>query len=619
MTSFLTSSIAIASVTTGGLASAITEGLAHSNPLLNFLDLIWSEFQTATDNSLLLDVLVMFTTAIILVPIFKRIGLGSVLGYIFAGIIVGPSLLQVTNDIEGVREFAEYGVVLLMFLIGLELKPSKLWALRNMVFGLGLLQILLTGLFIGVVSFFLPSYLDQADSSFKVYLLTGVALALSSTAIALPILEEAGEIPTEQGQAAFSVMLMQDIAAVPLLAIVPLMAENTAGVTVGEPFYLTLLKIAGVLAVMLLTTRVLLPFIAPILINTKLYELGIAILIVIIFGSGWLMEEVGLSMTLGAFIAGLMLSDSDYRRTIEAELLQNRDLLLGLFFIAVGMSIDFSLIRDNALLLFRDAFLVLLIKMAVLYGLCRIFQKSHQASVRVALLLSQCGEFCFVVAGICLSSGVYNEYAYRFVLVTVALTMAATPLLILITKKLTVTTTVSVESEAEGKLATSNAVEQGNHIIIVGFGRIGTTVANMLIKANISYLALEREPNRLKQARQEGYKVYYAGLINGKVLDLVKVGKAKAAIITLSEPDACNQVLAIIRELNPNLPVSCRAQNLEHSYQLQELGATEIILETLEASLQLGRTALDYATTQSDEIEKIVESFREDDYALVLQ
>ncbi len=597
---------------------ATTEGLAQSNPLLNFLDLIWSEFQTATDNSLLLDVLVMFTIAIILVPIFKRIGLGSVLGYIFTGIIVGPSLLQVTNDIEGVREFAEYGVVLLMFLIGLELKPAKLWALRNMVFGLGLLQILLTGLCIGVFSFFLPSYLDQADySSFKVYLLTGVALALSSTAIALPILEESGEMPTEQGQAAFSILLMQDIAAVPLLAIVPLMADNTAGVTVGEPFYITLLKIAGVLAVMLLTIRVLLPFIAPILINTKLYELGIAILIVIIFGSGWLMEEVGLSMTLGAFIAGLMLSDSDYRRTIEAELLQNRDLLLGLFFIAVGMSIDFALIRDNALLLFRDAFLVLLIKIAVLYGICRIFQKSHQASVRVALILSQCGEFCFVVAGICLSSGVYNEYAYRFVLVTVALTMAATPILILIAEKFTVARADSVESNEQAKLAIANAEEQENHIIIIGFGRIGTTVANMLIKANISYLALEREPNRLKQARQEGYQVYYAGLINGKVLDLVKVDKAKAAIITFRDPDACNQVLAIIRELNPNLPVSCRAQDLEHSYQLQELGATEIILETLEASIQLGRTALDYATTQPDEIEKIVESFREDDYALV--
>ena len=590
-----------------------------SNPLLNFLDLIWSEFQTATNNSLLLDVLVMFTIAIILVPIFKRIGLGSVLGYIFTGIIVGPSLLQVTNDIEGVREFAEYGVVLLMFLIGLELKPAKLWALRNMVFGLGLLQILLTGLCIGVVSFFLPSYLDQADYySFKVYLLTGVALALSSTAIALQILEESGEMPTEQGQAAFSILLMQDIAAVPLLAIVPLMADNTAGVTVGEPFYITLLKIAGVLAVMLLTIRVLLPFIAPILINTKLYELGIAILIVIIFGSGWLMEEVGLSMTLGAFIAGLMLSDSDYRRTIEAELLQNRDLLLGLFFIAVGMSIDFALIRDNALLLFRDAFLVLLIKIAVLYGICRIFQKSHQASVRVALILSQCGEFCFVVAGICLGSGVYNEYVYRFVLVTVALTMAATPILILIAEKFTVATADSVESNEQAKLATANAEEQENHIIIIGFGRIGTTVANMLIKGNISYLALEREPNRLKQALQEGYKVYYAGLINGKVLDLVKVDKAKAAIITFRDPDACNQVLAIIRELNPNLPVSCRAQDLEHSYQLQELGATEIILETLEASLQLGRTALNYATTQPDEIEKIVESFREDDYALVL-
>ena len=598
MTSFLTSSIT----------------LAQSNPLLNFLDLIWSEFQTVTDNSLLVDVLVMFTTAIILVPIFKRVGLGSVLGYIFAGIIVGPSLLQVTNDIEGVREFAEYGVVLLMFLIGLELKPSKLWALRNMVFGLGLLQILLTGLCISGVLFFADSYIDQAGyGSFKVYLLTGIALALSSTAIAIQILNEQGEMPTEQGQAAFSILLMQDIAVVPLLAIIPLMAENTAGPTVGEPFYITLLKIGAVFALMWLATRVLEPLVAPILINTKSDELAFAFLLVIIFGSGWLMEEVGLSMTLGAFIAGLMLSDSDYRYKIEAELLQRRDLLLGLFFIAVGMSIDFALIRENALLLFRDAFLVLLIKMVVLYGLCRIFQKSHRASVRVALLLSQCGEFCFVVAGICLSSGVYNDYFYRFILVTVALTMAATPLLILAAKKFTVATAGSVDSEEQAPLATAEEGQE-NHIIIVGFGRIGETIANMLSKANISYLALETNPNRLKEARQEDYEIYYADFINGKVLRSAGVSEAKAAIITISEPDACNEVLAAIREINPNLPVSCRARDLEHSSQLQELGATEIVLETLEASLQLGRTALDYATTQPDEIEKILESFRENEF-----
>ena len=601
MTSFLTSSIT----------------LAQSNPLLNFLDLIWSEFQTVTDNSLLVDVLVMFTIAIILVPIFKRVGLGSVLGYIFAGIIVGPSLLQVTNDIGGVREFAEYGVVLLMFLIGLELKPSKLWALRNMVFGLGLLQILLTGFCISGVLFFANSYIDQAGyGSFKVYLLTGIALALSSTAIAIQILNEQGEMPTEQGQAAFSILLMQDIAVVPLLAIIPLMAENTAGPTVGEPFYITLLKIGAVFALMWLATRVLEPLVAPILINTKSDELAFAFLLVIIFGSGWLMEEVGLSMTLGAFIAGLMLSDSDYRYKIEAELLQRRDLLLGLFFIAVGMSIDFALIRENALLLFRDAFLVLLIKMVVLYGLCRIFQKSHRASVRVALLLSQCGEFCFVVAGICLSSGVYNDYFYRFILVTVALTMAATPLLILAAKKFTVATAGSVDSEEQAPLATAEEGQE-NHIIIVGFGRIGETIANMLSKANISYLALERNPNRLKEARQEDYEVYYADFINGKVLRSAGVSEAKAAIITISEPDACNEVLAAIREINPNLPVSCRARDLEHSSQLQELGATEIVLETLEVSLQLGRTAFDYATTQPDEIEKILESFREDDSALV--
>ncbi len=201
---------------------------------------------------------------------------------------------------------------------------------------------------------------------------------------------------------------------------------------------------------------------------------------------------------------------------------------------------------------------------------------------------------------------------------TVALTMAATPLLILAAKKFTVATAGSVESEEQEQLATAEEGQE-NHIIIVGFGRIGETVANMLSKANISYLALETNPNRLKEARQEGYEVYYAGFINSKILRTTGVSEAKAAIITISDPDVCNEVLATIREINPNLPVSCRARDLEHSSELQELGATEIVLETLEASLQLGRTALDYATSEPDEIEKIVESFREDDYALALQ
>ncbi len=595
----------------------------ENNSFLNFLYSFWENFQTVTDESLLVDIVVMSIIAIILVPISKRLGLGSVLGYIFTGIIVGPSLLQVTHDIEGVRHFAEFGVVLLMFLIGLELQLSKLWALRGMVFGLGLSQILITGIAISGYFWFInkinPYIVQGQGFSFKEFLLSGLALALSSTAIALQTIQEEGEMNTEQGQASFSILLMQDIAAVPLLAITPLMANNTTGVTVGEPFYITLLKIAIIVGLMLLVTRVISPVLVPILQKSKVLELRFPVIFIIIFGSGWLMEEVGLSMTLGAFIAGLMLSDSEYRYNIEAELLERRDLLLGLFFIAVGMSIDFQLIREDALFLLRDAFAILVIKIGVVYGLCRFFQKTHPASVKSALLLSQSGEFCFVIAGICLSSGIYDDYIYRFILVTVALTMSATPLLILLANKLGLTKIEESEGKEEIKTV-SLEEESADQIIIIGFGRMGETIANLLKKKNIAYWGLESNAERVKEASQQGYKVYFGDIITSKkILMSAGLTEAKAVIITVPNAEACDYILTEIRELCPDLPISCRAQNLEHSLKLQKLGATDIVLDTFEASLQLGRKALDYTQTESDEIEQLLESFREDNYTLAIQ
>ena len=598
----------------------VASSLSEASGLFNLPLVLWDEFKLiVAQENLLVDVLVMFIVAILIVPIFKRVGLGSVLGYLFAGVIIGPSLIQVTDDVEGVRHFAEYGVVLLMFLIGLELKPAKLWSMRNTVFGLGLVQILVTGVFVGSCLWLTSNYIDQNENiSFKVYLLTGFAAALSSTAIGLQILKERGEMQTAQGQSAFGILLMQDIAAVPLLAIAPLLADNTAGATVGEPFYITALKILAVLLVMLFATRILVPAVVPILRATELFELGFALMIVIVFGAGWLMEEVGLSMTLGAFISGLMLADSQYRYRIEAELIQRRDLLLGVFFMAVGMSVDFELIQVEALQLLRDTFLVLVIKFVVLYCLCRIFQKTHETALRVALLLPQAGEFGFVIAGIGLSSGIYTDNGYRFALVVVALTMAATPLLSILSDKLIVSTAKSIE-KGEKAVPVAPEQEQKNHLIILGFGRVGETVAQMLQKAKISFLALDEDPHRVKQVRQKGYEVYYGDANNSKALSSVGLGEAKGVIITVGSVALCNYLLAEIRRDYPHLPVSCRARDLEHAANLRELGATEIVLETLEPSLQLGATALSFGGSQEDEIEKTVESFRHNDSVLALQ
>jgi glutathione-regulated potassium-efflux system protein KefB len=559
------------------------------------------------------SILLLILAAIIIVPLFKRLSLGSVLGYLAAGVVAGPSIPAIANDVEGIRSFAELGVVLLMFLIGLELKPAKLWSMRGTVFGLGTIQILVTGVLIAGYCLLLKIPADVAA-------IAGFTLALSSTAIGLQILGEKGELNSEHGNTAFGILLMQDIAVVPLLALVPLIAHTSTVAAVGGPFYLILLKVLGALGVIFGVTRYLTRLLIPLLIGNQLVELSFAFLLAIVFGAGWLMEEVGLSMTLGAFIAGLMLSDSEYRYQIEAELLIHRDLLLGLFFMAVGMSVDLELIREQFLLLLKDAVAILSIKAGVLYALCLAFRQSQVTAIRVALLLPQCSEFGFVLSEIAFKGKLLTDANYKFGLVMLALTMAATPLLGILSDKIAAyfQTQAFVESHA-GIPLPADPPEQENHIVIVGFGRMGEAIANMLRKANVSYLAIDEDPAQAAEARQQGYEVYFGNASDSKVLQSVGITQARAALITLSNPDICTKTLGTIRELCPHLPVSCRARDLEHRAILQELGATEVVLETMEASLQLGRTALDYVGKNADYIDETVATFRQNDYALAME
>ncbi|MFQ5572558.1 MAG: monovalent cation:proton antiporter-2 (CPA2) family protein, partial [Rhodothermales bacterium] len=369
---------------------------------------------------LLLAVLVLLTAAVILVPLFKRLGLGSVLGYLVAGAVVGPWGLGITSDVAAIRHFAEFGVVFLLFIVGLELHPSKLWVMRRAVFGMGTLQVVLTGGSIGLYAWFFGEPWSTA-------VVVGFGLALSSTAIGLQILTERGEVGSDHGRAAFAILLMQDMAVVPLLALVPLMAE--APVAAGESFGIAALKdVAALAAVVVIVRFVLRPGLRVIAIgrNTEAFA-GAAVLAVL--GAAWLMEQVHLSMALGAFLTGLLLSDSEYRHQIEADVQPFRGFLLGLFFMAVGMSLNFGIMGEVGLRVVGHVAGVMVIKSLVLFGLCVAFRYSRESATRVALLLPQCGEFGFVLFGVAFASGVITDLTFQFLLLLIAVSMATTPVL----------------------------------------------------------------------------------------------------------------------------------------------------------------------------------------------
>ncbi|MFQ5993079.1 MAG: monovalent cation:proton antiporter-2 (CPA2) family protein [Nitrospiraceae bacterium] len=553
---------------------------------------------------LLLAVLVLLTAAVIAVPLFKRLGLGSVLGYLVAGAVVGPWGLGITSDVEAIRHFAEFGVVFLLFIVGLELHPSKLWVMRRAVFGMGTLQVVLTGGSIGVYAWFFGVPWSTA-------VVVGFGLALSSTAIGLQILTERGEVGSDHGRAAFAILLMQDMAVVPLLALVPLMAE--APVAAGESFGIVALKdVAALAAVVVIVRFVLRPGLRVIAIgrNTEAFA-GAAVLAVL--GAAWLMEQVHLSMALGAFLTGLLLSDSEYRHQIEADVQPFRGFLLGLFFMAVGMSLNFGLMDQVGLRVVGHVAGVMVIKSLVLFGLCLAFRHSRESATRVALLLPQCGEFGFVLFGVAFASGVITDFQFQFLLLLIAVSMATTPVLANVADWLV----RRMEGSKAADTPEGIPEEIKNHVVIAGFGRGGKMVALMLKKNDVPYVALDLDPDKVATGLARGYHVFYGDATRAEVLQTTGAGRAKLAVVTLDNPAAVERTIAAIRYLYPGLPIEARAHDLKHSEKLIKMGATGTIPEAIEATLQLGRAVLFHVGVEEDRVTDIVENIRHDDYALI--
>ncbi|UCH73869.1 MAG: glutathione-regulated potassium-efflux system protein KefC [Rhodospirillales bacterium] len=544
---------------------------------------------------------VLMAAAVIAVPISKRLGLGSVLGYLAAGAMLGPFGAGLIRDVDDILHFAELGVVLLLFIIGLELQPSRLWTMRRPVFGLGGAQVVLTALLLGLAAWLFGLPAGTAT-------IVGLALALSSTAFALQILAERNELTSQHGRAAFSILLFQDIAVIPILAMLPLLAVREGAAMDAASLLAATAKVVAVLAAVVVGGRYLLRPVFRLVAATGIREVFTAMALLIVVGTALLMEAVGLSMALGAFLAGVLLADSEYRHALEADIEPFKGLLLGLFFIAVGMSVNLGLLLREPLTVAAIVVGLMVIKIAVLYVLGTVYSKRRATARQLALFISQGGEFAFVIFGFATGLGVVERDLVALLILAVTMSMVATPLLLALHD---VVLRRFRESPAEEDFEMPEPAE--NKVIIAGFGRFGQIVGRMLRARKIGFTALEASSDQVDFVRKFGNKVYYGDPSRLELLRAAKAEAAKIFVLAVDDIDASVRTVETVKRHFPHLKIYARARNRSHAYQLMELGVDVIQRETFLSSLDIGRQVLEGVGFSASEAARTTEMFRDHD------
>ncbi len=530
------------------------------------------------EHSLLANAVVYLAAAVLIVPIARKLGLGAVLGYLLAGIAIGPWGLRLIEEVEDILHFSEFGVVLLLFLIGLELEPKRLWAMRQPIFGSGAAQVL------GVAAA-LAGAAMLAGVDWKVALIGALGLSLSSTAIAIATLDERNLKDTPTGTAAFSILLFQDIAAIPMIAVVPLL--GVAAVNEAGGGWLRALRVALVIGALVLSGRYLIRPALRAIAKSGLREIFTAFSLLLVIAIALLMQSVGLSMALGAFIAGVLLADSEYRHALETDLEPFKGLLLGLFFIAVGMSVDFGVFLAQPWLILGLVGAFLVIKIGVLYLLARRFAIPASQQALFAFLLSQGGEFAFVVFGAAQAARVFTEHVAAILIVVVALSMVCTPLLLIIHDKL-IAPRFRAKTSREADAIDAN----DEHVIIAGFGRFGQIIGRLLTVNKVRLTVLDHDPDQIDLVRKFGSKVFYGDATRIDLLHAAGAAHARALVVAIDDIDDSLRLVDAVRLAFPALPIMARARNVTHYYDLMDRGVTIIERETFESALMLGRQVL---------------------------
>lgn len=532
------------------------------------------------DHGLLFNAFIYLLAAVIAVPLTKRLGFGAVLGYLIAGVVIGPWGLALIEDAQDILHFAEFGVVLLLFAIGLELNPTRLWALRKPILGLGGAQVVITAAMIAAVG--MLSGISTAGA-----LVAAMGLSLSSTAMALQLLTEKNLLSTPAGHSGFSVLLFQDIAVIPMLALIPLLASNGSVPGDGGFDWTALLKALAVIVVIVVGGRFVLRPVLRLIADTGLREVFTAFTLLLVIATALLVNMVGLSMALGAFLAGVLLAESEYRHALESDIEPFKGLLLGLFFIAVGMSIDFGILLHNPLLVAGMAVGLVAVKMALLYMLGRVYGLPARQLPLFALVLSQGGEFAFVLFGVANTAGVFADGVSETLTVTVALSMLTTPLLMVLYDRF-----LAPHLDRHPEQPMDELQDEGHRVIIAGFGRFGQIVGRLLHANGIDATVLEHDPNHVETLRRFRFKVFYG---DAGRLDLLRAAGAERAdvlVIAIDDREAVLRIIDLARENFPNLRIVARAWDLGHVLELLDKGVTIYERETFEGALKLGEAAL---------------------------
>ena len=555
----------------------------------------------------LVNSFIYLSAAVIAVPLSKALGLGSIIGYLAAGIAIGPWGLGLVTNVEDILHFAEFGVVLMLFLVGLELEPKRLWSLRRPIFGWGSAQVLGCALLLTLLAVGL-------GVGWRVALVGGLGLALSSTAIALQVMGERNLLPTSSGQAAFAILLFQDVAAIPILALLPLLAldsgSNEALAPVNHAF--DALKIIAVVAAIIVGGRLLMHPLFRWIARSKTPEIFTAASLLLVVGIAGLMQRVGLSMALGAFLAGVLLAESEYRRELETDIEPFKGLLLGLFFIAVGMSIDFGVLRQSPGLMGLIVIGFLGVKGAVIYAVARLMKLPFQERPVFTLLLAQGGEFAFVVFQAAAGAHIFPAQTASLLIGAVAVSMLVSPLLLVAIDRLLLPRYAHL-----GKVNMEEiSVLQEAPVVIAGFGRYGQIVARMMLAEGIPCTVLDHDAEMIEVARNFGYRVFYG---DASRLDLLRTaGAANAKILVVAVDDMAQslEIVDLAREHFSHLAIVARAHGVTHWNQLRDRGVLRVEREMFESSLRSARSVLELLGHGAHEARQTAQRFRQHNLAL---
>jgi glutathione-regulated potassium-efflux system protein KefB len=548
------------------------------------------------DHSFLQYAVVLLLAAVIAVPLAKRWKLGAVLGYLGAGALIGPSGLRLIGNTEQIGQISELGVVLMLFVIGMELSPQRLWVMRRSVFGLGSLQVIATAALIGGAAYFL-------GVEWKTALIAGLGLALSSTAIDLQLLAERKELTSAHGRLGFAILLFQDVAAIPILALIPILGGSQATAVNGSAELLSALRVIVTIALVVVGGRYLLRPLFRAASKAGAPEVFTATTLLVVIGTAWLMQLSGISMSLGAFLAGVLLADSEYRHEIEAQIEPFRGLLLGLFFVSIGMSLDVQMAMAQPQLVALLLGALICLKAVVLYAVARGGAGEDNAqSIALAALLAQGGEFGFVVFTLAASNGLLSSAQRDMLILIVTLSMAATPLLVRLRAEF------APASKAKPVREFDKVDAATPRVIIAGMGRVGQIVARMLNANRIPFTALEADPEQVDFMRNFGNTVFFGDASRLDLLRAAQADKAEIFVIATEDPDSNLRTARLLKRHFPHLKVFARARNRQHVFKLMDLSIDNIVRDTFFSSLEISRgvfEALGYdAATAADYVQR---------------